>query len=281
MISSESHDSAPRARGQGGPDEPADRHPCPHAEQLSGTPFTAPRGQNERTWCYRIRPSVRHTGRFAPIEVPHWKSAPHIVDGVVSLGQFRWDPLPMPAVPETFLTGMRTMTTAGDVNSQVGMAIHAYVANADMVDEYFYSADSELLLVPQVGRLDIFTELGRIALEPLEIAIIPRGLVFRVALPDGEARGFVCENYGQKFTLPERGPIGANCLANSRDFKTPVAAFEDRDTPSRLMVTTPPASTTCAAIPRSARSSSTIPTRRSSPCSARRRAFPAPRTSTS
>jgi homogentisate 1,2-dioxygenase len=207
-----------------------------YAEQLSGTPFTAPRGQNERTWCYRIRPSVRHTGRFAEIAVPHWKSAPHIVDGVVSLGQFRWDPLPMPALPETFVTGMRTMTTAGDVNSQVGMAIHAYVANADMVDEYFYSADSELLLVPQVGRLDIFTELGRIALEPLEIAIIPRGLVFRVALPDGEARGFVCENYGQKFTLPERGPIGANCLANSRDFKTPVAAFEDRDTPSRLMV---------------------------------------------
>jgi homogentisate 1,2-dioxygenase len=207
-----------------------------YAEQLSGTPFTAPRGENERTWCYRIRPSVKHTGRFRPLAgMEFWHSAPHIVPGLQSLGQFRWDPLPMPA-EATFLTGMRTMTTAGDVNTQVGMAIHAYAASRDMVDDHFYSADSELLIIPQVGRLDIFTELGRIALEPLEIAIIPRGLVFRVALPDGEARGFVCENYGQKFTLPERGPIGANCLANSRDFKTPVAAFEDSDRPTRLIV---------------------------------------------
>jgi homogentisate 1,2-dioxygenase len=207
-----------------------------YAEQLSGTPFTAPRGQNERTWCYRIRPSVRHTGRFRETEVAYWRSAPDIVPGVVSLGQFRWDPIPMPASPETFVTGMRTMATAGDVATQVGLAIHTYAANADMVDDYFYSADSELLVVPQVGRLDIFTELGRIAVEPLEIALIPRGMIVRVALPDGEARGFVCENYGQKFTLPERGPIGANCLSNPRDFKTPVAAFEDRETPSRLTV---------------------------------------------
>ena len=207
-----------------------------YAEQLSGTPFTAPRGQNERTWCYRIRPSVRHTGRFAEAEVPYWRSAPEFVPGVVSLGQFRWDPIPMPKEPATFVTGMRTMATAGDVATQVGLAIHAYAANADMVDDYFYSADSELLVVPQVGQLDVFTELGRMAVEPLEIALIPRGMIVRVALPDGEARGFVCENYGQKFTLPERGPIGANCLSNPRDFKTPVAAFEDRETRSRLMV---------------------------------------------
>jgi homogentisate 1,2-dioxygenase len=207
-----------------------------YAEQLSGTPFTAPRGQNERTWCYRIRPSVRHTGRFRPAAMPHWRSAPELVEGVVSLGQFRWNPIPMPSGPETFLRGMRTVTTAGDVNTQVGLAIHTYAANADMVDEYFCSADSELLVVPQVGRLDIATELGRIELEPLEIALIPRGMIVRIALPDGEARGFVCENYGQKFTLPERGPIGANCLSNPRDFKTPVAAFEDRETASRLIV---------------------------------------------
>jgi homogentisate 1,2-dioxygenase len=207
-----------------------------YAEQLSGTPFTAPRGQNERTWCYRIRPSVRHTGRFQETPVPHWRSAPDIVPGVVSLGQFRWDPVPMPKEPATFVTGMRTMSTAGDVNTQVGLAIHAYAANADMTDDYFYSADSELLVVPQVGRLDIYTELGRMEVEPLETALIPRGMGVRIALPDGEARGFVCENYGQKFTLPERGPIGANCLSNPRDFKTPVAAYEDRETPSRLTV---------------------------------------------
>ena len=128
-----------------------------YAEQLSGTPFTAPRDRNERTWCYRIRPSVRHTGRFRPLDMPHWRSAPEIVPDVVSLGQFRWDPIPLPAGTETFVTGMRTMTTAGDVATQVGLAIHAYAANADMADNYFYSADSELLVVPQVGRLDIFS----------------------------------------------------------------------------------------------------------------------------
>ncbi|MGC9417769.1 MAG: homogentisate 1,2-dioxygenase [Rhodovulum sp.] len=207
-----------------------------YAEQLSGTPFTAPRGQNERTWCYRIRPSVRHTSRFSRIDLPYWKTAPHIVEDVISLGQYRWDPVPHSDAPLTFLTGMRTMTTAGDVNTQVGMAAHVYLVNRSMEDEYFYSADSELMVVPQEGRLRFCTEMGVIDLEPKEIAILPRGMVFRVDLVEGPARGFVCENYGAKFDLPNRGPIGANCLANPRDFKTPVAAFEDRDTPSRMVV---------------------------------------------
>jgi len=121
----------------------------------------------------------------------------------------------------TPLTGrMRTMTTAGDVNTQVGMASHIYLATASMVDDYFYSADSELLVVPQEGRLRFYTELGIIDLEPQEIAILPRGLLYRVEVTDGPARGFVCENYGQKFELPGRGPIGANCMANRRDFKS-------------------------------------------------------------
>ncbi|MGG7645193.1 homogentisate 1,2-dioxygenase [Rhodovulum sp. YNF3179] len=207
-----------------------------YAEQLSGTPFTAPRGQNERTWCYRIRPSVKHTGRFTRIDLPYFRSAPHIVEDVISLGQYRWDPVPHAEERLTFLTGMRTMTTAGDVNTQVGMAAHIYLITESMEDEYFYSADSELLVVPQEGRLRFYTELGIIDLEPKEIAILPRGMVFRVELVDGPARGFVCENYGAKFDLPNRGPIGANCLANPRDFKTPVAAFEDREVPSRVVV---------------------------------------------
>jgi homogentisate 1,2-dioxygenase len=131
---------------------------------------------------------------------------------------------------------MRTFTTAGDVGTQTGMAAHVYLANESMVDDYFYSADSELLVVPQDGRLEIFTEFGLIDLEPLEICILPRGMLFKVGVPDGEARGFVCENYGAKFTLPGRGPIGANCLANSRDFKTPVAAFEEKETPCRVTI---------------------------------------------
>ncbi|MEO0762794.1 MAG: homogentisate 1,2-dioxygenase, partial [Pseudomonadota bacterium] len=122
-----------------------------YAEQLSGTPFTAPRGQNERTWCYRIRPSVKHSGRFQRIELPYFKTAPCIDDHVQSLGQYRWDPVPFPVEPVTFLTGMRTMTTAGDVRTQTGMAAHVYLANQSMGDDYFYNADGELLIVPQIG----------------------------------------------------------------------------------------------------------------------------------
>ncbi|MFN6978603.1 MAG: homogentisate 1,2-dioxygenase [Gemmobacter sp.] len=207
-----------------------------YAEQLSGTAFTAPRGQNERTWCYRIRPSVQHTGRFAKIDLPYWKSAPHVLPDVISLGQYRWDPVPMTGDALTWLTGMRTMTTAGDVNTQAGMASHVYLVTESMQDEYFFSADSELLVVPQEGRLRFCTELGVIDLEPKEIAILPRGLVYRVEVLDGPCRGFVCENYGQKFDLPSRGPIGANCMANPRDFKCPVAAFEDREARSRVVI---------------------------------------------
>ena len=207
-----------------------------YAEQLSGSPFTAPHATLERSWLYRIRPSVKHVGRFHKIDMPWWKTAPHVVPDIISLGQYRWDPVPLPEGGASFITGMRTMTTAGDVGTQIGMAAHVYVANRSMEDEYFYSADSELLVVPQLGRITIFTEFGKIALEPLEICILPRGMLFRVALVDGEARGFVCENYGARFTLPGRGPIGANCLANPRDFKTPEAAFEDRDAPCRVTV---------------------------------------------
>ena len=207
-----------------------------YGEQLSGTAFTAPQHQNERTWCYRIRPSVKHVGRFARLDAPLWKSAPNVLPDVASLGQYRWDPIPHTTGALTWVTGMRTMTTAGDVNTQTGMAAHVYLVTQSMRDEYFFSADSELLVVPQEGRLRFCTELGIIDLAPKEIAILPRGLVYRVEVIDGPARGFVCENYGQKFELPGRGPIGANCMANRRDFKTPVAAFEDRDAPSRVIV---------------------------------------------
>ena len=207
-----------------------------YAEQLSGSPFTAPRGTNERSWLYRIRPSVKHSGRFSPLSMDGWKSAPHVDQHSLPLAQLRWDPVPMPTTPTDFLAGMKTMTTAGDVHTQVGMATHVYAVNADMGDDFFFNADAELLIVPQVGALRIATELGVMEVAPKEICVIPRGMVFTVSLLDGEARGYVCENYGAKFTLPDRGPIGANCLANPRDFKTPVAAFEDVEKPCRLIV---------------------------------------------
>jgi homogentisate 1,2-dioxygenase len=147
----------------------------------------------------------------------------------VPIAPLRWDPVPIPAEPLSFVDGVRTITTAGDAGSETGMASHVYFVTRSMVDEYFYNADGEMLLVPQQGALRLWTEFGIIDIAPGEIAVIPRGVKIRVELPDGPARGYVCENYGGAFTLPERGPIGANCLANPRDFLTPVAAYEDRD----------------------------------------------------
>ena len=209
-----------------------------YAEQLSGSPFTAPRGTNERSWLYRIRPSVRHTKRFSPVSYPYWKTAPCLDDHSLALGQLRWDPIPSPDGETDFLSGLRTMTTAGDAMSQSGMAAHAYVFNTDMVDDYFFDADGELLIVPQAGDIRVFTEMGIIDARPNEIALVPRGMLFKVARRGGfeEVRGYICENYGAKFTLPDRGPIGANCLANRRDFKTPVAAYEDKETACRITV---------------------------------------------
>jgi homogentisate 1,2-dioxygenase len=206
-----------------------------YAEQLSGSPFTAPRGSNERSWLYRIRPSVKHSGRFRKIDAGLWRSAPcHEYD--LPISQLRWDPTPMPEEEITFLQGVRTMTTAGDVNTQGGMAAHVYLITKSMVYQHFYNADAEMMFVAQQGNLRFVTEFGRIDIEPGEIAVIPRGVKFRVEIPNGPARGYLCENYGGAFTMPERGPIGANCLANARDFLTPVAAYEDRDTPTELYV---------------------------------------------
>jgi homogentisate 1,2-dioxygenase len=207
-----------------------------YAEQLSGSPFTAPRGANERSWLYRMRPSVSHTGRFAAIDVPYWKTAPLLDDHDLPIGQLRWGPPSMPNESTTFVSGVRTMTTGGDVNTQTGMAAAVYFVNSSMNDDYFYNADGELLVVPQEGRLLFFTELGRIELGPGEICVIPRGVKFKVELVNGPARGYLCENYGAKFTLPDRGPIGANCLANPRDFKTPAAAYEEKEKPCTLTV---------------------------------------------
>jgi homogentisate 1,2-dioxygenase len=207
-----------------------------YAEQLSGSPFTAPRGANERSWLYRIRPSVQHASKFKRASLPYWRTAPAVAEHDRPIGQLRWGPVPIPGESLSFLEGMRTMTTAGDVNTQSGMAAHVYLATASMHTDYFYNADGELLVVPQLNALLFVTEFGRIAVAPGEICVIPRGVKFRVELVDGPARGYVCENYGAKFTLPERGPIGANCLANARDFKTPVAAFEDREEDCRLWV---------------------------------------------
>ena len=207
-----------------------------YAEQLSGSPFTAPRGTNERSWLYRIRPSVRHASHFKKVSVPHWKTAPAFDEHELPIGQLRWGPVPIPSAALSFVEGVRTMTTAGDVNTQAGMAAHVMLMTRAMDDEYFYNADGEMLILPQQGRARFVTEFGIIEVGPGDVCVIPRGVKFKAQPIDGPVRGYVCENYGAKFTLPDRGPIGANCLANARDFKTPVAAFEDKETPCRVMV---------------------------------------------
>ncbi len=207
-----------------------------YAEQLSGSPFTAPQASNQRSWLYRIRPTVRHTGRFERIDRGMLRTAPEREDGEVPIGQMRWSPPPVPKGRLTFVSGLQTVTTAGDAETLSGMASHILFVTQSMTREHIFNADGEYLIVAQQGKLRFRTEFGVIEIEPGEICVIPRGVIFRVELIDGPVRAYVCENYGGGFTLPDRGPIGANCLANARDFSTPVAAYEDIDEPHTLFV---------------------------------------------
>jgi len=207
-----------------------------YAEQLSGSPFTAPQATNQRSWLYRIRPTVRHVGRLARIDRGNIRTAPEREDGSQMLIQRRWGPVPIPSDQRTFVTGLSTVTTAGDAEAMTGMAAHLLFVTQSMTREHFFDADGELLVVAQHGGLRFRTEFGVIEITPGEICIIPRGIIFRVELIEGPARAYVCENYGNPFSLPYRGPIGANCLANPRDFLAPVADYEDREGPHTLVV---------------------------------------------
>ncbi|MFG2192426.1 homogentisate 1,2-dioxygenase [Streptomyces sp. NPDC048639] len=210
-----------------------------YAEQLSGSAFTEPRHHNRRSWLYRIRPSAAHP-RFSRIDNGAVRSGP-FEETVPDPNRLRWNPLPEPDAPTDFVEGLWTLGGNGDVTQRTGMAVHLYAANRSMTDRVFSDADGELLIVPERGGLLLRTELGMLSVEPGRIALIPRGVRFRVELLDaageGEpaARGYVCENYGQPFTLPDLGPIGANGLANARDFLAPTAAYEDTEGPVEVI----------------------------------------------
>jgi len=254
-----------------------------YAEQISGTAFTAPRAHNRRSWLYRIRPASMH-GSFAPFAQPRFHN--DFGSGPVTPEQLRWDPLPLPAQPTDFIEGLYTVAGNGSPAAQAGVGVHLYAADRGMAGRYFYDADGELLLVPQQGRLRIATELGVVEVEPQQVALVPRGIRFRVELPDGASRGYVLENFGAPLRLPDLGPIGSNGLASPRDFQAPVAAYEDLEgdfelvakfqghlwrapidhSPLDVVATTCRGATTCAASTPSARSASTTPIRRSSPC---------------
>jgi homogentisate 1,2-dioxygenase len=196
-----------------------------YTEVLSGTAFTAPRADNQSTWLYKLRPSAMHgpykrmtnglvrSGPFDEVETPP--------------NRLRWDPFPHPTKPTDFIDGLATLAGSGAPAAQSGLAVHVYRANRSMDARYLYCADGELMFVPQEGALVLFTELGRIEVAPGEIAVVPRGMKFKADPADKAVRGYLCENYGASFRLPELGPIGSQGLAQPRDFMAPIAAFED------------------------------------------------------
>jgi homogentisate 1,2-dioxygenase len=205
-----------------------------YAEQISGTAFTAPRAENRRSWLYRLRPAANHPaykpyGRETLLRSGPFNEVPPTPN------RLRWDPLPLPIEPTDFIDGLVTYAGAGDPAVGSGLGIHLYAANLSMESRAFADADGELLIVPQQGTLLIMTEFGVLRIAPEQIAVIPRGVRFRVALPEGPVRGYICENYGALFRLPELGPIGSNGLANPRDFETPVAWYEDADVPFEIV----------------------------------------------
>jgi homogentisate 1,2-dioxygenase len=200
-----------------------------YAEQFSGTPFTVPRSESRRTWLYRIRPSAEHP--------PYRRIADGFVNGKLAPptpNRLRWDPLPVPDAPTDFIAGLVMMAANEEGAYEGGVTAYIYRANRSM-ERVFWSADGEWLIVPEQGRLHIATECGRMHLAPGMIAVIPRGMRFRVELLDETVRGYVAENHGALLRLPDLGPIGSNGLANPRDFLTPTAWFEDRSEPTALV----------------------------------------------
>ena len=205
-----------------------------YAEQLSGTAFTAPRLENRRSWLYRLRPAANHPPFVPSAKASLIRSGP-FDETPPNPNRLRWDPLPYPATPTDFVDGLVTLAGTGSPRDGHGVSVHLYAATLPMIGRSFFSADGELIVIPQEGRLALVTEFGRIDLAPLQVAVIPRGVRFRVELPDGQARGYVAENHGALLRLPDLGPIGSNGLANPRDFETPAAWYEDRDGPVELV----------------------------------------------
>jgi homogentisate 1,2-dioxygenase len=209
---------------------------CPYglyAEQLSGAAFTAPRHKNLHSWLYRIRPSVLH---HRLIENPTQQIFEQFNQLAIDPNQFRWSPMDLPDNNEKvdFVSGLQLMCGAGDPSLKEGLSIYNYVCNTSMGNKAFYNSDGDFLIVPQVGSLYILTEFGRFFVEPCEIVVIPRGVKFSVQV-EGACRGYIAEIFKGHFELPGLGPIGANGLANQRDFEVPVAWYEDKEEPHEIV----------------------------------------------
>ncbi len=210
-------------KGRNSPQQPAFGL---YSEQLSGSSFTAPRHENRRSWLYRMRPTADHRPfvRYEGAKL----FAPGTVKEPLAPNRLRWSPQDDLPADADFVDGMVTMLANRAPEDLEGVAVHLYRASKSMVRRVFVDADGELLIIPQSGDLRVVTELGTMLVSPGSVGLVPRGVKFRVDV-DGEARGYVAENHGLPLRLPDLGPIGANGLANARDFETPVASYEDRD----------------------------------------------------
>jgi homogentisate 1,2-dioxygenase len=203
-----------------------------YAEQLSGSSFTSPRHENRRSWLYRMRPTADHRPFVRYEGAPLLRNT--ALGEPLAPNRLRWDPPKDLPEGTDFVDGIVTMLSSRPPEDLEGVAVHLYRATRSMTNRVFVDADGELLIIPQSGELRIATEFGRLHVPPGTVAVVPRGVRFLVEV-DGDSRGYVAENYGLPLRLPELGPIGANGLANSRDFETPVAWFEDKDEPTEVV----------------------------------------------
>ncbi|KPF80156.1 homogentisate 1,2-dioxygenase [alpha proteobacterium AAP81b] len=200
-----------------------------YAEQLSGTAFTMARSENRRSWLYRRRPSAMHPPYRLAFDPAPNRTLP------AGPNRLRWDPRPLPETPTNFHDSVMPIVWNGDPEAHSGVTVATWACTKSMGNQAFFSADGEMLLIPEAGGLLVTTEMGRFTLDPLEIAVIPRGLRYQVALTGSHSRGYLVENHGAPFRLPDLGPIGSNGLANPRDFEAPAAWFEDCDEPYEIV----------------------------------------------
>jgi homogentisate 1,2-dioxygenase len=206
------------------------RHPLGlYTEQISGTSFTAPRADNRRTWVYRIFPSAASQGKFDRIESALLPTTR--MQAEATPNRHRWERWPIPSAPIDFVAGLTPIAISGRAEDLEGVTIYSFAINRSMFRRVFTSVDGELLIIPQTGKLHILTELGALQVDPGEIILIPRGIRFSVRVESDSASGYVCENFGASFRLPELGLIGANGLANARDFLAPTAQYENDANP--------------------------------------------------
>ncbi len=198
------------------------------AEQINGSAFTAPRHRNLSTWLYKINPSAK-VGKFEEVGHATWISDLAHGKFIKTPEALRFRPFPEPKQAIDFLDSIFTYAINGNPALNTGTALSLFSFNQSMNHRYLYNADAEMMIVLESGEITLHTEMGILELAPQIIGVIPRGVKFKIDLKPGtkSVRGYLCENFGLPFQLPELGPIGANGLAHGRDFEIPVAHFED------------------------------------------------------